>query len=209
MWTMTAGRPVPRVTTTATARTGATTNHADRFRPSTRLVDDGTAAARSAADHLLIVVRHGDAGDKGRWDGPDLLRPLSPTGRRQAEGLVFRLEDYPVEQILCSPTVRCHQTVEPLARDRLLPIESVATLGVDAGPAEVRSVFWDWRLRDAVVCTHGETIAQLFTQLAVAGMPVPEPLHWPKGSTWLLRRTQRQVHARYLGPLALDPVTTD
>ncbi|HEV2920316.1 MAG TPA: histidine phosphatase family protein [Actinomycetota bacterium] len=154
------------------------------------------------------MVRHGDAGDKGRWDGPDLLRPLSPTGRRQAEGLVFRLEDYPVEQILCSPTLRCHQTIQPLARDRLLPIQSVAALGVDAGPAQVRSVLWDWWLRDAVVCTHGETIAQLFTQLAMDGLAVAEPLHWPKGSTWLLRRTQRQVHARYLGPLALDPVTT-
>ena len=95
-----------------------------------------------------------------------------------------------------------------LARDRLLPIQSVAALGVDAGPAQLRSVLWDWRLRDAVLCTHGETIAQLFTQLAMDGMAVAAPLHWPKGSTWLLRRTQRQVHARYLGPLALDPVTT-
>jgi phosphohistidine phosphatase SixA len=132
-----------------------------------------------------------------------------PTGRRQAEGLVFRLEDYPVEQILSSPTLRCHQTVEPLARDRLLPIEPVAALGVDAAPAQIRSLLWDWRLRDAVVCTHAETIAQLFTQLALDAMAVAEPLQWPKGSTWLLRRTQRQLHARYLGPLALDPVTTD
>jgi phosphohistidine phosphatase SixA len=95
----------------------------------------------SAEDCLLIVIRHGDAGDKATWKGPDLLRPLSAAGRRQAEGLVLRLEDYPVERILSSPTVRCHQTVEPLAGDRLLEIESVAALGVDAGPAQVRSVF--------------------------------------------------------------------
>jgi phosphohistidine phosphatase SixA len=30
-----------------------------------------------------------------------------------------RLEDYPIERIMCSPTRRCRQTVEPLARDRL------------------------------------------------------------------------------------------
>jgi len=30
------------------------------------------------------------------------------------------------------------------------------------------------------------------------------PLHWSKGSTWLLQRTApRQVRARYLAPLAL------
>jgi hypothetical protein len=45
----------------------------------------------------------------------------------------------------------------------------------------------------------------LFAQLAADGLVAPEPLHWPKGSTWLLHRTDwRQVHARYLSPLALD-----
>jgi hypothetical protein len=45
----------------------------------------------------------------------------------------------------------------------------------------------------------------LFAQLAGQGLVAPEPLHWPKGSTWLLHRTNwRQVHTRYLSPLALD-----
>jgi hypothetical protein len=35
---------------------------------------------------MLLVVRHADAGDKARWNGPDGLRPLSPVGRLQAEG---------------------------------------------------------------------------------------------------------------------------
>jgi phosphohistidine phosphatase SixA len=153
---------------------------------------------------MLLVVRHADAGDKGSWDGPDVLRPLSPEGRRQAEGLVVRLEDYPVERILCSPTVRCHQTVQPLARDRLLRIEGVAALGVDAGAAEVLALFWDRRLRTAVLCTHRETIGRLLPQLATDGLVAAVPLQWPKGSTWLLQRTNpRQVRARYLAPLAL------
>ena len=45
---------------------------------------------------MLLVVRHADAGTKASWDGPDRLRPLSPVGRLQAEGLVVRLEDFPV-----------------------------------------------------------------------------------------------------------------
>jgi 8-oxo-dGTP diphosphatase len=161
-----------------------------------------------AGDRLLIVVRHGDAGDKRRWEGPDRLRPLSPTGCRQAEGLLIRLDDYPVERILTSPTVRCRQTVEPLARDRLLPVEPVAALGVDAGPAELRTVLSDWRLHDTVLCTHGETISQLFRQLAMDRSEVEQPPEWPKGSTWLLRYTGLRVSARYLPPLALDPVLT-
>ena len=153
---------------------------------------------------MLLVVRHADAGDKGSWDGPDVGRPLSPAGCRQAEGLVVRLEDFPVERILCSPTVRCHQTVQPLADDRLLRIERIPALGVDAAPAEVLALFWDRRLRNAVLCTHGETIGRLLSQLAADGLVATAPLHWPKGSTWLLQRTAPpQVRARYLAPLTL------
>ena len=182
-------------------------NDADRFRDDLQQrVHRAAVDELHAEEDMLIVVRHGDAGDKSRWEGPDLLRPLSPTGRCQAEGLVLRLEDYPVERILSSPTVRCRQTVEPLAHDRLLQVESVAALGVDAGPTQVRSVVWDRRLRNVVLCTHGETISQLFTQLARDGLEFAGPLEWPKGSAWLLQRTQLHLRARYLAPLALDPV---
>jgi 8-oxo-dGTP diphosphatase len=154
---------------------------------------------------MLMVVRHADAGDKRGWDGPDVSRPLSPTGRRHAEGLVVRLADYPVERILCSPTVRCQQTVEPLARDRFVRIERIAALGAEVSAAEVLAVFWDLELRNAVLCTHGETIGRLFSQLVAEGLAVEEPPHWPKGSTWLLQRNgRRQVRARYLPPLLLD-----
>jgi 8-oxo-(d)GTP phosphatase len=162
------------------------------------------AAGQEDRWDMLLVVRHADAGDKGSWDGPDVGRPLSPAGCRQAEGLVVRLEDYPVDRILCSPTVRRHQTVQPLASNRLLEIEAVAALGVDAGPAEVLALFWDRRLRNAVLCTHGETIRRLLSQLAADGLVTAAPLQWPKGSTWLLQRTAPpQVRARYLAPLTL------
>jgi phosphohistidine phosphatase SixA len=154
---------------------------------------------------ITFLVRHGDAGDKGSWDGPDAGRPLSPAGHDQAEGLVLRLEDYPVERILCSPTVRCQQTMQPLARDRLLGIEPLAGLGVAADPSEVLELFWDRQLGNAVLCTHGELIGRLFARLAGHGLVAPQPLQWPKGSAWLLHRTGwRQVHARYLSPLALE-----
>ena len=163
---------------------------------------------------MLLVVRHADAGDKRSWTSPDSLRPLSPMGRRQAEGLVVRLEDYPIDRILSSPTLRCQQTVQPLARDRFLDVEPVAALGVDAGPAQLRALFWNRALRDAVLCTHGETIARLFAELVLDGLVVDglvveslleDPLDWPKGSTWLLQRGEgRRVYGRFVAPLALE-----
>ena len=117
---------------------------------------------------------------------------------------MLRLEDYPVERILCSPTLRCHQTIQPLARDRLLGIEPLAALGVDGDPSELLELFWDRQLPNTVLCTHGEMIGRLFAQLTGQGLVAPAPLVWPKGSAWLLHRTdQRRVHGLYLSPLAL------
>src|SRR4029450_1643871 len=135
---------------------------------------------------MLLVVRHADAGDKRTWTGPDSLRPLSPSGRLQADGLVVRLEDYPIERILCSPTLRCYQTAEPLARDRLLRIETVPELGVGATPAPLLALFWDLELRPSVLCTPGEGIGLLLTRLIADALVVEDPLDWPKGSAWLL-----------------------
>ena len=154
---------------------------------------------------MLLVGRHAVAGDKRTWDGPDRLRPLSPSGRLQAEGLVVRLEDYPIERILCSPTLRCHQTVEPLAHDRLLRIETVPALGVDTTPAQLLDLFWDLEVRNSVLCTHGEGIDLLLTRLLAGALVAEDPLDWPKGSTWLLERIdRRQVRGRILGPLVLN-----
>jgi 8-oxo-dGTP diphosphatase len=154
---------------------------------------------------MLLVVRHADVSDQGSWTGPDRLRPLSPTGGRQAEGLVVRLEDYPVDRILSGPTLRCQQTVQPLARDRFLEVEPLAALGVDADPTQPGALFWDRALHNVVLCTHGEVIGRLLGELVAEGLVVEGPLDWPEGSTWLLQRTdQGQVHGRLLAPLALQ-----
>jgi|SRR5215207_1135740 len=158
---------------------------------------------------MLLVVRHADAGDKRSWTGLDSLRPLSPSGNLQAEGLVLRLEDYPVERIMCSPTLRCYQTVEPLARQRLLRIETVPALGVGATPAQLLALFWDLELSHSVLCTHGEGIGLLLTRLIAPALVAEDALDWPKGSTWLLERiNRRHVRGRYLAPLALDVAST-
>ena len=171
-----------------------------------------TAARRTAIEpslrgsRLLLLVRHADAWDKHRWQGPDRLRPLSLAGQAEAAGLVIGLDDYPIGRILTSPTLRCQQTVQPLARDRRLRIESEVALGVDADPARVQALLQDPRLQDAVVCTHGEVIGQVLTRLVADGLAVDQPLQWAKGSTWLLDGANRRLtHARYLPPLVLAP----
>jgi broad specificity phosphatase PhoE len=158
---------------------------------------------------MLLLVRHAHAGEKHRWQGPDSLRPLSAAGRAEAAGLLVRLEDFPVGRILSSPTVRCQQTVQPLADDRHLRLELLPTLGVAADPAAVVALLGDTQGQDAVVCTHGEVIGEVLLRLAVEGLAVDHPLTWPKGSTWLLEGGGGRFRSgRYLAPLQLDDALT-
>jgi 8-oxo-dGTP diphosphatase len=151
---------------------------------------------------MVYLVRHAHAGSKAGWDGPDLARPLSATGRRQALGLVARLRRYPVHRILCSPAHRCRQTVEPLARHRGLAVEATDVLGVDATADGVLELLGDPAIRHAVLCTHGELIGQVFEKLLADGLDLPGRPRWPKGSTWVLDRDGDHVaEASYLEPL--------
>jgi hypothetical protein len=103
-----------------------------------------------------------------------------------------------------------------LVLDRPVPAKVAGQLAGQAAPRarlvtadtvtlrQVRLSAWPDRLQDAVLCTHGETIGQLFGQLVADGLVGAASLDWPKGSTWLLQRAnQPRVHARYLAPLAL------
>ena len=151
---------------------------------------------------MVYLVRHAHAGSKAEWDGPDQARPLSETGRRQAAGLVDRLRRYPVHRILSSPAERCLQTVRPLARLRGLAVEETDALGVDAAADGVFELLAAPALRNAVLCTHGELIAQVFDRLLAEGVAVPGGPRWPKGSTWVLDRHggARVAEASYLEP---------
>jgi len=62
----------------------------------------------------MYLVRHAKAGSRSAWSGPDDLRPLTKTGRRQADALGDLLAERRVTRVVSSPSVRCRQTVEPL-----------------------------------------------------------------------------------------------
>ena len=137
---------------------------------------------------MPYLVRHAHAGNKRAWAGPDSARPLSIAGRQEAHGLLTRLRDYPISRILSSPSVRCLQTVEPLAQRRGHRVESADVLGVDADPT------------DLVALLIGAALTRLVGERFEG-----DSLSWPKGSTWVLKVTEGRIEdARYLPPLHLQ-----
>ncbi len=84
----------------------------------------------------LILLRHGRSSANvagvlaGRTPGVE----LDETGRGQAEKVVGRLSGVPLAEIVCSPMLRCEQTVAPLAAEReLTPLTEPDLAEVDYG----------------------------------------------------------------------------
>ncbi len=134
---------------------------------------------------MVYLIRHAHAGAKREWDGPDGLRPLSGRGLLQAATLVDQLAGLPVERILSSPTVRCRQTVEPLATVRGLGVDDDDTLAVGAPTDDLERLLADPANEHTVVCTHGESIGELFEHFGDR-LGLPDGPRWQKGSIWLL-----------------------
>jgi probable phosphomutase (TIGR03848 family) len=84
----------------------------------------------------LILLRHGRsaANANGVLAGRAAGVELDDTGRAQADKLIDRLAGVPIAEIVCSPMLRCEQTVAPLAEARgLAPSTEPELAEVDYG----------------------------------------------------------------------------
>jgi phosphohistidine phosphatase SixA len=135
----------------------------------------------------LYLVRHAKAGSRSGWLGPDEARPLSKSGREQAQGIKRLLAEWPASRILSSPFVRCMETVTPLATKLGLEVEPTPMLAEGHAVAEVLELLV--ALPDhAVLCSHGDLIPAVIEALARRGMVVDGEPDWRKGATWVIER---------------------
>jgi probable phosphomutase (TIGR03848 family) len=84
----------------------------------------------------LILLRHGrsSANAAGVLAGRTPGVELDESGRTQAARLVERLAGVPLAEVVCSPALRCEQTVAPLLADRgLTPTTEEGLAEVDYG----------------------------------------------------------------------------
>jgi phosphohistidine phosphatase SixA len=142
----------------------------------------------SRAVSTLYVIRHADAGERSAWTGDDHVRPLNTRGRHQADHICTRLGRAGLTRLISSAATRCVETLEPLGRVLGLPVETDARLyeGSD-GPAALALADEIQALGDvAALCTHGDVIPDLLSELRVNGTNFHHTLTWPKGSIWVL-----------------------
>jgi 8-oxo-dGTP diphosphatase len=135
----------------------------------------------------LLLVRHAKAGDRSAWDGPDDLRPLSPSGQNQASALHNLLPLFGADRVHSAPIVRCVQTVAGLGPEILLePLLSESGYLHHEPAALARLYAIITAGGTPVVCSQGGVIPDLLSRLAKdSNLPLPHA-RTPKGSLWLL-----------------------
>lgn len=145
------------------------------------------------------VVRHAKAGDREAWQGDDRLRPLTKSGRQQADALAELLKNEPIDRILSSPYVRCLQSVEPLAARRKRPIEPRKDLEEGAGGESVIRLIKEFKGQHIVACTHGDVVEELLERLIEQGVIAGARAKNEKGGTWILYDERGRItSAKYL-----------
>ena len=133
----------------------------------------------------LFVVRHVKAGDRSSWTGSDRDRPISKSGRRQANALAARLVGEDVSALISSPWLRCVQSLQPLGEMVGLKVEEEERLGEGASVEESLAVARDAPER-AVLCSHGDVIPELIAALVRRGMELTNEPDWRKATLWIL-----------------------
>ena len=134
----------------------------------------------------LLLVRNGRAVPSSGWTGEEPTRPLQADGQAQADALAELLTMYQPDCVTSAASVRCVETVAPLAGSLELPVEIEPALSVsahDADPSRTRDRVWELlrRCSTVVICAEHEVVNDLVVHVtgrrrASAG----------RGSTWAL-----------------------
>ena len=119
----------------------------------------------------------------------------------QSEALVDAVGDIVIGRIVSSPSVRCLQTIEPLAEQFGLAVEVSDAFAEGADGEEAYRILRELDADDGVACSHGDVIPLLLRRLVADGMETDGPLIDRKGSMWIIEtRDGRPFRGRYTNP---------
>lgn len=137
----------------------------------------------------VYLVRHAKAGSRDRWEGDDIVRPLSNKGREQARLVAEGLAGEGVTALYSSPYVRCVQTLEPLGALLDLEVVPEPRLAEETPFEHVLDLLAE--VPDgAVLCSHGDVIPDTMAALERRGCTFVGEPDWRKASVWVLQRDE-------------------
>lgn len=156
---------------------------------------------KRAQTGTFYMVRHAAAGDRAKWKGDDLERPLTKKGRRQAGAIAKSLKKAGIERIVSSPSERSIQTVKPLAKAIGAKVEINKALAegpdIDAAYDLIDSLVG----ANTVISSHGDVIPATINRLMWAGLTLESRFYCSKASIWEIEVDNgRFTTGRYIPP---------
>lgn len=148
----------------------------------------------------LILWRHAEA-VPDRIDMPDLDRPLTSKGERQAARMADWLNHRMAHstRILVSPALRCQQTAQALGRS----FKTVEAVRPDvSAEAVIAAARWPEASEPVLVVGHQPTLGHT-AALLLSGQAQPWAIK--KGAVWWLRSRDRENGAQVLLHLVMGP----
>ena len=135
----------------------------------------------------LILWRHAEAEDQAAGGGGDLQRALTSRGEKQAARMAAWLDRELSDgvKILCSPALRCEQTVLPLGRKYKIRDDIAPGASADAILAAAQ---WPDAKQPILIVGHQPTLGE--TAAKLLGLK-PQELTIRKGAIWWFRSRER------------------
>lgn len=125
----------------------------------------------------IHLIRHAHAGSRSAWDKADHKRPLSPRGEGQAKAIASALADAGIDELWTSPSLRCRQTLIPLAEAVGVEVQVVDVFneGNDGPPALDALLAAAEAGRTVAVCSHGDVIPAVVATATRRGADLEGP----------------------------------
>lgn len=134
----------------------------------------------------IYLVRHGNAGIRSKWKGPDKKRPLTERGRQHALGLADILARHPITEIRSSPALRCVESVLPVADILGIEVRTTKKMKESAGLDVIYDFLGSIGPGSIVLSAHKDWIQSLLRDLDNRGVKLRGRRKWPKASIWIL-----------------------
>lgn len=134
----------------------------------------------------IHLIRHGHAGHRSDFDGPDRKRPLTGKGEREAKAIGQELGGNGIDLVWSSPFTRCRQTVQPLADavDAEVVDHDAFNEGGDGDVAldALLAAVADGHI--VAVCSHGDVIPRIVEVAVQRGARLHGPSSPSKGARY-------------------------
>jgi phosphohistidine phosphatase SixA/8-oxo-dGTP pyrophosphatase MutT (NUDIX family) len=158
-----------------------------------RLIERAHNLLANPTSTRIYLVRHGNAGVRAKWEGPDKKRPLTEKGRQQSLGVAEILARHPITEIWASPALRCQETVAPAADNLELEVQVSKLLKEYTDLDTIYEYLASLGPGAIVLSGHKDWIAPLLTDLHERGVRLRGTRKWPKASIWILELLDGKV----------------